>query len=109
MVARSIPLQLSRSSLAVTRMWQEAPAEGAEPVNGDGGDNQAGAGDGNANNNNGVGGNRRQVRWLDFGVLTRLAVGFMLLSQGEWRVRSASSLWASASCTTYSRQASWRT
>ena len=61
----------------------EAPAEGAELVNGDGGDNQAGAGDGNANNNNGVGGNRRQVRWLDFGVLTRLAVGFMLLSQGS--------------------------
>ena len=47
----------------------------------------------NRNNNNhddnyndggvgGGGGNRRQVRWLDFRVLTRLAVGFALLSQG---------------------------
>ncbi len=67
-----------------------ALAESAEPLNGDGGDNQAG--DGNADNDNdnnnndndnGGGGNRRQVRWLDFGVLTRLAVGFMLLSQGS--------------------------
>ena len=30
----------------------------------------------------GGGGNRRQVRWLDFRVLTRLAIGFALLSQG---------------------------